>query len=298
MSKADSIKGRIKNIAAAENKPYDYLLMLYMTERLLYRISLSRYKDSLILKGGLLLYTILDDKARVTKDIDLLAKGMTNDLDAISDVFKEICSINIDDSILFDINTIKAERIKEDADYEGVRIKMTAYIDRSRKVLQFDIGFGDIVIPKPVDMEYPSLLDMERPKLKAYSIESVIAEKFEAMIYLADTNSRMKDYYDIYTLSQKFNFEGKVLYRAIKETFKRRHTPLPEIPVVFTESFGKSEQKATQWNAFKRRINSDLDVSFNEIIKSLTIFLQPIYMAILKDSSFNMNWSDKQRWNK
>lgn len=261
-----------------------------MIERLLYRISISDYSNSFVLKGGLLLYTILDEKARVTKDIALLAIQLTNTLDNITDKFKEICSIEIDDAIVFDIDSINAQRINENSDYKGVRIKITAYIEKSRKVLQFDIGFGDIVIPQPVDIEYPSLLDMERPKLKAYSLYSVISEKFEAMIYLADTNSRMKDFYDIYSLAHQFDFNGEILIKAISETFKRRKTPLSPDPIVFSNEFEVDGSKHVQWNAFTRRIQSDFDITFDTIIDTLRVFLQPVYNAILEEIKFEYHW--------
>ena len=298
MSNADSIKSRLRNIAVAENLSFDYLLMLYMIERLLFRISISEYKESFILKGGLLLYTVLDNAARVTKDVDFLGKGLSVNIKTISEIFNKICAIEANDAIEFDTSSIKAEKIKEDADYEGIRLKITAYIDRSKKVLQFDIGFGDIIIPGPVDLDYPSLLNMESPRLKAYSLESVIAEKFEAMIYLANANSRMKDFYDIFSLSQKCDFKGKTLSAAIKETIVRRNTPVSDSPTVFSKAFAEDKNKAVQWNAFKKRINSKIDLSFYEVIDSIKEFLKPIYDSIIKDEAFVMNWSSKNKWKK
>jgi len=210
-NKAASIRARLKNIADKEHKQFDFILMLYFIERLLYRLSISRYSDMFILKGGLLLYTILDEKARPTKDIDMLARELASNLDALKEVFTEIASISIDDEVIYDTNSITTERIKEDADYEGVRIKLTAHMQNMRKILQFDIGFGDVIVPKPQSMEYPTLLDMDRPVLKAYSKESIISEKFEAMLYLAEANSRMKDFYDIYNLCNNFEFDGRIL---------------------------------------------------------------------------------------
>lgn len=251
MSKSDSIKSKLKNLAVKENKQFDYLLMLYFIERLLYRLSISKYKNTFVLKGGLLLYTILDDKARATKDIDMLARQIKNTLDEIGNTFKEVCSIEADDAVVFDTSSITVERIKEDAAYEGVRVKVVAFLDKSKKVLQIDIGFGDVIIPNEIEMEYPSLLDMEKPKIKAYSLESVIAEKFEAMIYLAELNSRMKDFYDIYSLCSKYDFDGKVLLDAVRSTFENRGTLLFETPTVFKDEFILSEEKQKQWSALE-----------------------------------------------
>lgn len=245
MKSPDSIKARLRNLAEKENKPFDYLLMHYFIERLLYRLSISDYADNFILKGGLLLYAMLDNDARATRDIDFLARRIETVPEELTRIFTDICSIDADDAVRFDASTITAQRIKEDADYEGVRIKLTGYLDRSRQMLQFDIGYGDIVVPGPLDVDYPSLLNMERPHLKAYSMESVIAEKFEAMIALAEANSRMKDFYDVYTLSRTYDFEGYTLYEATRQTLERRATPLMRIPIIFTDKFSEDQAKQT-----------------------------------------------------
>lgn len=289
-----SIKAKLKNLAIKEGKQFDYLLNLYIIERLLFRLSKSDYADKFILKGGLLLYTILEDKARVTKDIDMLAKQLNSSLENLETIFRNICSINVEDAIDFDLSTLKIERIKEDADYEGVRVRITAYLDRTKKVLQMDIGFGDIVVPDTIKMEYPSLLDMEKPIIKAYSLESVIAEKFQAMIYLSEANSRMKDFYDIYSLSQLYNFNGKILKEAIESTFIHRETHLPEFPTVFSKTFKESAEKKQQWNAFKKRIAVNDDLDYEETINSIKEFLEPIYYAIIHKEDYLKIWDAKK----
>jgi predicted nucleotidyltransferase component of viral defense system len=196
---AESIKAKLRKEAGTSKKDFDFMLLHYFIERLLFRLSISPYVNNFILKGGILLYTVLDNQARATRDIDFLAKNIKNTPDELVKVFTEIASISVDDAVSFDLKKISVEQIKEDADYQGIRIKLTAYLERSRHALQFDIGFNDVIIPHPVDMIYPTLLDMEPPRLKAYSLESVIAEKFHAIIFLADLNSRMKDFYMIYT---------------------------------------------------------------------------------------------------
>lgn len=299
MRNADSIKAKLKNIAVTQNKQFDYLLMLYFIERLLFRVSISKYRTAFVLKGGLLLYTILDEKARATKDVDFLAREMENTLEELESIFREICTINSDDAVLFDISTLKAERIKEDADYEGVRVKVVAHLDRSKKMLQFDIGFGDVIVPKALEMEYPSLLDLEKPKIMVYSKESVIAEKFEAMIYLAETNSRMKDFYDIYCLCTKFGFDGRILFEAISKTFERRGTPLSKVPTIFTDDFRKSVEKSIQWNAFSRRINSEISKDFLDLMDVITTFTRPIYECIISEVEFFGIWDNlNTRWEK
>ncbi len=290
MIKPVSIKAKLKNLAIKEGKQFDYLLNLYIVERLLYRISISEYAEKFILKGGLLLYTILEDKARVTKDIDMLARQLNNSLDNLETIFRNICSINVEDAIKFDLTTLKVERIKEDADYEGVRVKLTAFLDKTKKVLQMDIGFGDIIVPKSIQMEYPSLLEMDKPIIQAYSIESVIAEKFQAMVYLAEANSRMKDFYDIYSLSKLYNFNGAILREAIESTFIHRDTITPKIPTVFTKDFEESAEKKQQWNAFKTRIDIKSDLDYEHAVKSIKVFLEPIYHSILNKEDFIKSW--------
>ncbi|MDR3209782.1 MAG: nucleotidyl transferase AbiEii/AbiGii toxin family protein [Oscillospiraceae bacterium] len=290
MRNADSVKARLKQLATAENKPFDYLMTHYFVERLLYRLSVSDYTDNFILKGGLLLYTILENDARATRDVDFLANRLNNAPEELVRVFRAICAIPADDAVRFDLESIAAERLKEGADYEGVRVKAAGYLDKSRQVLQFDVGFGDVVVPKPVTMEYPSLLDMERPRIQAYSRESVIAEKFEAMIALAEVNSRMKDFYDVYTLSRMFDFEGLVLYEAVRQTLERRATPLAAAPAVFTDAFAGAQDKQIQWQAFQKRIRVAADIALPEALVRIRTFLRPVYLAVLSENEWMKRW--------
>ena len=294
---AASIKTRLKNIADSERKPFDFILMLYLVERLLFRLSISRYNDKFVLKGGLLLYLIMNEKARATKDIDLLAREVVGNLDALRDIFADISVISSDDAVVYDSSSIAVERIKEDTYYEGVRIKIIARLGNMRKSLQFDIGFGDVVVPKPEDLKYPTLLDMESPIIKAYSKESIIAEKFEAMLYLAELNSRMKDFYDIYSLCTSFDFDGKVLHKAILQTIIRRGTNTPVEPTVFDKAFIGSKDKATQWRAFKRRTSVGGDLEFSEVVNMIGVFLLPIYNHIISKNEFIGQWKkDAGKW--
>ena len=166
-----------------------------------------------------------------------------------------------------------------------------------RKSLQFDIGFGDVVVPKPEALEYPTLLEMDPPVIMAYSKESIIAEKFEAMIYLAEINSRMKDFYDIYSLCANFDFDGRVLYEAILQTIIRRETYTPNNPTVFDENFINNREKAIQRGAFKRRTLGGSDLEFSEVAKVICIFLKPLYECIVSDREFIGHWEkDTRKW--
>jgi predicted nucleotidyltransferase component of viral defense system len=292
-----SVRARLKNAADKEQKPFDFVLMLYFIERFLYRLSISKYSNQFILKGGLLLYTIMNEKARATKDVDMLARQTASNLDELKIIFAEISTITVDDAVTYDTATMISERIKEDADYEGVRIKLTAFLGNARKILQFDIGFGDVIVPKPQMMEYPTLLDMDKPVIQAYSNESVIAEKFEAMLYLAEANSRMKDFYDIYSLCTNYKFDGRVLYEAIIQTLERRATTLSKNPAVFSDEFAQNKDKHTQWNAFRRRANVADGIGFNEILKVICAFLKPVFETVIKEREFFGRWEyNRQEW--
>lgn len=284
-----SIKAKLLNIAKQERRNFDSLLMLYIQERWLYRLSQSKYCDNFILKGGLLLFSMNKFIGRPTKDIDFLVESINNDMENVKKIFSEICRMEYDDGISFEEKSIIVERIKEDAEYEGVRVKITGFLGKAKKQLQLDIGFGDVVVPKPINMMYPSLLGMESPQIKAYSIESIIAEKFEAMITLAELNSRMKDFFDIYNLSCKYDFEGRVLQQAIIETFERRSTSLDEQHVLFTEVFAKDIQRNKRWESQLKKYGSEM-IKFEDVMERLSKFLFPIYQCILHEQEFFGEW--------
>lgn len=292
---AASVRGRLVNIAVRERRAFDSVLLLYMQERLLYRLSISEFSSKFVLKGGLLMFMLTEYKGRPTKDIDLLAQQISNDKDDIKNIFLSVCSINYeDDGLIFNGDDIEVEDIKEDADYHGVRVKTTCYLGNAKKMVQLDIGFGDIVIPKPREMECPVLLDLEAPIIKVYSLESIISEKFQAMIALSVANSRMKDFYDIYTLLATNNFDGRKLQEAVFETLQRRHTILEKDHVIFTEQFILDESRNRLWESFLRKINVE-KFEFREAMKYIGNFLKPIYDFITAEEEFFMQWDCTNR---
>ena len=292
---AASVRGRLANIANVEQRPFDSVLLLYMQERLLYRLSVSEYVDHFILKGGLLMFILTEYKGRPTKDIDFLARQINNDMERIKSIFREICMVAcLDDGLTFSSDSIDVERIKEDADYEGVRVKIIGSMGNAKKSLQLDIGFGDIVIPKPELMSCPTLLDIGVSNIQVYSVESVIAEKFQAMVVLSVVNSRMKDFYDIYTLLNRNRFDGERLKLAVFETLKRRNTSLAKDIVIFEPSFSEDLKRDAMWKAFLKKINVS-DLPFSEVMKEITAFLKPIYDAILNEESFSGSWDYEKR---
>ncbi|MEK0313894.1 nucleotidyl transferase AbiEii/AbiGii toxin family protein [Cohnella sp. 56] len=293
-----SVSERLKNIARKSGKAFDSLLLLYFQERFLYRLSISDFKDHFILKGGLFLYSQTGFKSRPTRDIDFLAKKLPNELEDLRNSFVNICSIEVPiDGIVYLKDEMSIERIKEDQVYEGVRVKVTAMLGRIRKVLQFDIGFGDVVIPKPQIIDYPVLLNMEMPRIQAYSKESVISEKFEAMISLSVMNSRMKDFYDIYSLLIAENYDGRVLHKAVLETFQRRGTIVEKNHPLFFKEFAADIGRIKQWNAFLNRTGIDCTLDFKIALENIVTFLEPIYRAILGEQEFFGTWyATDKKW--
>lgn len=293
-----SILAKLKKISKQENKATNLIIRLYFQERLLYRLSISPYKERFILKGGLFLYSLSQNLARPTKDIDFLGKQISNDMAAILKAFQEICKLEPvnDDGVIFDQDTIEISRIKEDADYEGVRLKMTGHIGNVRERLQLDIGFGDIIVPKAETLKYPTLLDSDKPEIIAYSVESAISEKFEAMISLSILNSRLKDFYDIYNLLSNNSFDGRVLNEAIYETFQKRRTSFEKEHLLFMKEFAEDEERNQQWNLLLSR-NGFQPILFSEVMGKITLFLKPIYQKIVVEEEFFGTWNFKDsKW--
>ena len=293
-NKTASIRAKLTNIARAEKIDFDFLLLRYFQERFLYRLAISEFSDRFILKGGLLLICLKMPRSRPTKDIDFLAKEIKNDPAELEYIFKIIANIPCDDGVKFFPSSVISERIKEDADYEGIRIKIGATLGQARKKLQMDIGFGDVIIPRAMQMEFPTLLEEKPPRIKVYSIESIISEKFEAMVKLAMVNSRIKDFYDIYTLSISYNFQSDSLKKAIESTFHRRKTSIPDDPLIFRLEFHSDEGKQVQWVAFLRKSRLyDVNQEFNEIMERITSFLKPTVESIKAKNNENKTWDAK-----
>jgi predicted nucleotidyltransferase component of viral defense system len=232
-----SVKARLKNIARNQGKTFNLILQLYMQERLLYRLSISRYNKNFILKGGLLLFSMSGFKGRPTRDIDFLALEISNDMENIKRVFKKICSIEFEDGIKFDSNNISVELIMKRADYRGIRLRIIGYLGKAKEMLWVDVGFNDVALPGIIKANYPVLLEMDYPRVNIYSLEFVVAEKFEAIISLGELNSRMKDFYDIYILLSAKKLNKDLLKEAIESTFKQRGTDIKKVNQVFNNEF-------------------------------------------------------------
>jgi predicted nucleotidyltransferase component of viral defense system len=267
-----SVRARLLDIARVRNQQLELLLTRYVLERLLYRLSTSRHRDGFVLKGAMLMAAWFDNPLRPTRDIDLLGFGDPQP-EATLGVFREICGIAADDGVVFDVAGLEIDRIREELEYGGLRVTTTATVGGARTRVAIDVGFGDAVEPAAVEMDLPVLLDFPAPRLRVYSRETVIAEKFQAMVMLGRANSRMKDLYDIWVLSRAYEFTGDRLARAIKATFARRNTQIPrELPDALSSAFANDPAKQRQWTAFTEGIEARPG-PLAEIIDGLAAFV-------------------------
>lgn len=297
MISAASVKARLKNQAVASGKTMQEVLTAYGLERTVFRLSVSEYTERFTLKGGIFLYALFDGEyARVTRDIDLLAKNMPNSVEDIRIVFEDIFSIECDDALNYDLSTLKIQEKSEFKKYHGVRVSIVAYLDRTKIPISIDVGFGDAIYPGRVKMEFPTLLDMEVPEIYAYSIYSAIAEKFEAIVSLGDANSRYKDFYDIFILAGRYELLGVELKEAISETFERRGTSFVDL-FAFEEGFMDSDIHQRRWKAFLKKKKAMIEVDLIEVIMLLRKLLLPVVDSIENDTEFSSVWDNESlKW--
>ncbi|MBL7223160.1 MAG: nucleotidyl transferase AbiEii/AbiGii toxin family protein [Candidatus Brocadiae bacterium] len=293
-----SVRQRLLNLSRERGEDFGLVLSHYAIERFLYRLSQSPHATRFILKGAMLFAVWTGRMHRPTRDLDLLAFGDTSD-DALVEIVRAVCSQPVEpDGIEFDPATLQAEPIREGADYEGRRVRLMAALSGARIDLRIDIGVGDAVVPAPQPVDYPTLLDFPAPRLRACPRETVVAEKLHAMVDRGILNSRMKDFYDIWTMARRFPFDGATLARAIRATFDRRDTPIPATPpVALTAAFARDAQKLTQWKAFLRRHALDAaGLEFGSIIDELRGFLEPPLTALAARVPFVVTWPPSGPW--
>ena len=278
-------------------RSFNDLVQYYALERWLYRLSQSGHENLFILKGALMLVAWRAPILRATRDIDLLART-SNDLDGIKHIISEICQADLpDDGVWFDPDSVTTTRIAEDADYEGVRATFAGRLATTRLSMQIDIGFSDVVTPGTVEISYPTILDYPAPVLRAYNRETVIAEKFDAMVSLGRLNSRMKDFFDVWLLASTSDFSGADLSAAILATFRRRGTELTAVPQAFEDDFLFDPSKQSQWTGFLKRMRpSEAPSTFSDAVTSIRVFLQPVHEALCSGDSFTMTWKHPGPW--
>lgn len=280
---AHSIKVRLLNESNHDNRRYQQLLVRYMQERFLYRLSHNKFSNHLILKGGALLYAYDEFLPRPTLDVDFLGKDISNDKEYLIKIFKDIARDNTpNDGVIFDSNSVTATDIALDRKYPGVRIAIIGFVDTVRKELTFDVGFGDIITPNPIKMAYPTIIqDMEPPLLLAYSLETVVAEKFQTIVEKNVFNSRMKDFFDLYRIIIAHSFDEYTLLSAIRATLDNRGTDYSEIQIILSQEFASDNVLEKRWNAFCKKLNIADAPHFNEIMEVITTFITPYYNKLL-----------------
>lgn len=294
---AASVHQLLLNKARESSRPFNELLQYFAVERFIYRLSKSPHADQFILKGALMFSVWCGPASRPTMDIDLLGR-IDNQLGTIIAVMKEACLADVEpDGMFFNADTVDAFRITEDAEYEGVRVRVPGNLGKARVSIQIDIGFGDVVIPNADSVSYPVILDFPAPELKGYTMESTIAEKFQAMIKLGVLNSRMKDFYDIWFLSRTFDFKGDLLGEAIEKTFEKRNTSVNLEAALFGPSFGMDKDKDIQWRGFMRKAKlTGAPETFEETVAAVKRFLEPLAASIAERKAFNRNWTAPGPW--
>jgi predicted nucleotidyltransferase component of viral defense system len=274
------------------------VLTRYAVERLLYRLSRSEHADRFVLKGAMLFQVWGGAPYRPTRDLDLLGHGDCS-ISGLEQVFRQICEQPVeDDALEFRADTVRAERIREGEQYEGVRLRLVAGLARARIPIQVDVGVGDRVTPSPQPIEYPTLLDLPAPQLRAYTRESVIAEKYQAMVMLGMVNTRMKDFYDLWVLAHRFEFQGPLLAQAIRATFAARRTDFPDgTPRALSGEFVEDAAKQTQWLAFLQKSGLPGGPStLAEVAGTLRRFLMPPTERLCLGQPFDMSWAPGGPW--
>jgi predicted nucleotidyltransferase component of viral defense system len=295
---AASVRQRLLNYARSSNQDFIFVLRAFAMERLLYRLSRSSYVDNFVLKGAMLFKLWTGDFYRPTRDIDVLA-FKSESIVSLKGIFQEISRLSfLEDGLNYLPDTVKVHEIREEQQYGGLRVTLTAMLGSAEIKLQVDCGFGDAITPDPILTDFPTLLDFPAPQLHTYPKETVVAEKFEAIIRLGMANSRMKDFYDIWVLASDFPFSGQTITSAIQNTFNRRKTPWPTgAPEALQPSFIQNPLKQTQWQAFVRKTNFvKVEKDFGKTIDFVGSFLLPPVEYILKTKSFKMNWPAGGPW--
>lgn len=295
---AASVKAKLMVLAKERGEDFNFILNRYVLERLLYRLAMSPYAGTFLLKGAMLFTVWSGQPHRATKDIDLLGYGRP-DGERLASIFRLVCDIVVpDDGLIFLAPTVEANAIREEAVYDGIRVTFDARLGTAKVPVQVDVGFGDATNPPPEFVEIPPLLDSHPTRMMGYRRELVIAEKFHAMVDLGLANSRMKDFFDIWFLARQFPFDGSVLANAILATFERRQTPIPSTPpLALTDTFAGDVGKQTQWLAFTKRARIVQPIrSLADAITSIKNLLVPVLEAVSSKRDFNAAWSPGGPW--
>lgn len=293
---ATSVLARLKNQAKETGLSYQMCLQLFFQEEFLRRLSLSPYNSNFVLKGGLFIYTLTEFQSRATQDIDFLMRQLTNDLDTVKRIAEEIIRVpTSNDYATFEV--VNAESITPEKEYQGISMKFIGRIKQVRVPFSIDIGMDDVIVPKAVKRSLKTrLADFEEPQVYTYSLESTIAEKFDAILKRMEGTSRMKDFFDIYYLSSMFDFDGQKLQEAVWKTIQHRGTPYDGNRFERIFEFRNNAFLVAQWIRFQPSLQMALP-EFPDVLDRIQQFLQPVFVSGIQDSEFSMNWSAiHKRW--
>lgn len=293
-----SVQTRLVRHARAAGLDPNLVLTRYGVERFLYRLSRSPHADRFVLKGALLMLVWLGESIRPTRDADLLGFGDMSE-QSLAAIFAEVCGVRVEpDGVEFLPSSVRVAPIREDDLYGGMRATLQGRLGTARLYVQVDVGVGDAVYPEPEWLDYPSLLDLPRPKLKAYRPETTIAEKLHAMVVLGEVNSRLRDFFDILALARHHRFDGDVLAQAVRATFERRRTPVPaSLPVALTSRFAAIPGKQAQWEAFLRKNGlSSVPGQLAEATAQIAAFMEPVIAAARDGRPLDVVWPPGGPW--
>lgn len=293
---AASVRERLRQLAVRQNVEFQQILNRYAVERVLYRLSASKYASEFILKGATLFTLWEGFPHRRTRDVDFLGFGESS-AERLRQMIEEILATTVTaDGLVF--GAVEVAPIREEQEYGGLRVSTQAALGNAKIPLTIDVGFGDDVVPAPTLEEFPTLLDLPKPRIRVYPVETVIAEKLEAMVILGMANSRMKDFFDLWHLTRLRSFDGNRLATAVMATFKRRKTPIPEeTPLALTPQFADDSTKQMQWTAFNRRsVSSETPPALQQVIERLREFLLPVLNSIRAQESFSATWPVGDSW--
>ncbi|MDE0036754.1 MAG: nucleotidyl transferase AbiEii/AbiGii toxin family protein [Gammaproteobacteria bacterium] len=294
-----SVRARLKDLARRQEVDFNLILDRYAAERFLYRLSASTEVDRFTLKGAALLRVWSEEELRPTRDIDFHAAGR-DDHDAVRFSLAAICSVPCpDDGVFFDATTIRVDDIRQDQEYGGLRARIQGRLGQVRLPLQVDIGFGDAISPEREEQDYPTLLDLPVPRIWTYPRETLIAEKLEAMVSLGETNTRVKDLWDIACLARRFAFDGEALRTAVAETFRRRGTSVGrEQPLALLPGFFEDATRVQRWEVLKRQVGADADAParLEDAGEELRRFLGPVCASLIEGRPFTRVWPIGGTW--
>lgn len=296
---AASIHRRLLNGARARDEDPAHIVQRYAAERFLYRLGESAHRHEFVLKGGALFALWGGPTYRPTRDLDFTGYG-DSDPEGLLERFRQICSLQVadDDGMTFDVDTLRADPIRHELEYGGIRMTFQARLGTVQIRMQVDVGFGNAIEPGARDADYPNLLDAPRPRIRTYPLEAVVAEKLHAMVLLGERNSRYKDFYDLYVLASSFAFDGDPLGRSVRATFERRRTTIvPSLPKALTPAFHQDLDRATKWRAYlKRHGLPGAPADTESLGERLRSFLGPVWESAATGTPFDRHWPAGGPW--